>query len=136
MAKNHRVEVRLNDDEYDLLREQAAFYGTSLTAAVERLLHIPFPVAAVGVREVGVRGRRRVNIRFSNGMVVHGFLWSRRGQLLAPAVRGDYGYVRIVNGSPEFWRTLRQFCARELGVDNDGRGALVADAEAELAIGL
>jgi hypothetical protein len=114
MAKNHRIEVRLNEEDYQRLRQRAEVLGTTLTGAVESLLRVSSSVALFNVRSVGVRGRRRVSVRFSSGMAVHGFLWSRGGQLLAPRVHTPKGYVPIVRGSKAFWKQLRALFEREL----------------------
>jgi hypothetical protein len=131
MAKNHRVELRLSDHDYQLLNERANYYGTTLTQAVETLLHTAVPVRVCGVYSVGEMGRRRLNITFSNGMTVHGFLWSRGGQLLGPSVIADQGRVRIVNGTREFWRALREFCTRHVGLEDEP-----ADPNADLNLAL
>jgi hypothetical protein len=117
MAKNHRVELRLNDEDYERLRQRAESFQTTMTGAVESLLRISAPVALFNVRDVGVRGRRRVSVRFSSGMVVHGFLWSRGRQLLAPRVRVRGRYVPIVQGSKEFWHLLREAFEQKLARD-------------------
>lgn len=114
MAKNNRVDIRLNDDDYQHLKARAASCQMTLTGAVESLLRVSAPVALFGVRNVGVRGRRRVSVRFSNGMVVHGFLWSNGGQLLGPRIRTNGGWVPIVDGSPEFWHLLRELFETKL----------------------
>jgi len=119
MAKNRRVEIRLSEEDYQTLRERAERYGDTMTAAIERLLHMGVPIGICGVRRVGNRGRRTFSVRFSSGMVVHGFLWSRGGQLLGPRIRvaspgGGSRWRRIVDGSPQFWRALREICEAEL----------------------
>lgn len=119
MPKKHRVEIRLSDEDYQTLRERAAQYDDTLTGAIERLLHTSVPVGICGVEEVGKKGRRRFSVRFSSGMIVHGFLWSRGGQLLGPRVRvehqGGSHWFRIVDGSRAFWHRLRELCKEELG---------------------
>ena len=56
-------------------------------------------------------------MRFSSGMVVHGFLWSQRRQLLGPRIQvhtpAGLRWRRIVDGSRDFWRTLRALCVKE-----------------------
>jgi len=109
MPKTHRVEVRLTEEDHALLTERAREYG-GITRAIEALLHRFKPAAIVGVRTAGRRGRVSFSIRFSNGMVVHGFLWSRGGQLLGPRHWDRGHFVRHLDGSREFWAMLRQFC--------------------------
>jgi hypothetical protein len=124
----------LNDEDYRRLKGIAEYHQTTLTGAVELVLRVARPTAVLGVQDVGVRGRRRVNIQFSNGMIVHGFLWSRGGQLLAPSIpnpRGQ-GYIRLVNGTREFWHSLRRFVAAELGVDDVPVEEPAPDREGEL----
>jgi hypothetical protein len=133
LCPNRRVELRLTEKDYQNLRRVADFYGTTLTHAVEILLRTSQPLAVRSVQEVGVRGRRRVSIQFSNGMIVNGFLWSRGGLLLGPTIRAHGGYrVRIVHGSREFWDTLRRFCRAELGVAHEPQDARAGDRAAEL----
>jgi len=131
MTKRNRVEVRLNDRDYQLLRNRAAEEGATLTQTIEWLLHTACPTRVVGVREVGSRGRRRVGIRFSNGLTVQGFLWSRGGQLLPPKVRTDRGFVPIIHATPGLWGALREFLTDELGVESNPAELEAAD-EAEL----
>jgi len=131
MTKRNRVEVRLNDRDYQLLGDRAAEEGATLTETIEWLLHNARPTRVVGVREVGLRGRRRLGIRFSNGLTVHGFLWSRGGQLLPPQIPTDRGFVPIVNATPGLWRALREFLTNELGVENNPTDLEAVD-EAEL----
>lgn len=119
MAKKHRVEIRLSDEDYQTLQERAAQNDDTLTGTIERLLHTNVPVGICGVRQVGNQGRRRFSVRFSNGMIVHGFLWSQGGQLLGPRMRvytqgGGSRWLRIVSGSPAFWHQLRDLCEQEL----------------------
>jgi hypothetical protein len=109
MPKTHRVEVRLSEEDYALLMERARENG-GITRTIEVFLHRLRPAAIIGVRPAGRRGRVSFSIRFSNGMVVHGFLWSRGGQLLAPQHRDGNHLVRHLDGSREFWAMLRQFC--------------------------
>ena len=120
MRKNHRVEIRLSDEDYQTLQERASQYDDTLTGVIERLLHTSVPVGICGVRQVGNQGRRRFSVRFSSGMIVHGFLWSQGGQLLGPRIRvhaqgGGWRWLRIVSGSPAFWHQLRELCEEELG---------------------
>ena len=118
MAKNHRVEVRLSDEDYQTLRERAEQYDDTMTGAIERLLHMNVPVAICGVRHVRTQGRRRFSVRFSGGMVVHGSLWSQGGQLLGPRIQvhtpAGLRWRRILDGSRDFWRALRALCEKEL----------------------
>ena len=119
MAKNHRVEIRLSEEDYQTLRERAELYHDTMTGAIERLLYMSVPIGICGVRAVGNQGRRTFSVRFSSGMVVHGFLWSQGRQLLGPRIRvprpgGGWRWRRIVDGSPQFWHTLREFCEEEL----------------------
>jgi hypothetical protein len=109
MPKTRRVQIRLTEEDHALLMEKAQEYG-GITSAIEVFLHRLRPAAIVGVRRVGSRGRVSLSIRFSNGMVVHGFLWSRGGQLLAPRHRDGDHMVRHLDGSREFWVNLREFC--------------------------
>jgi hypothetical protein len=121
MAKNRRVEIRLNEEDYHSLLARADQYGESMTGAIERLLHMAVPVGICGVREVGSRGRRRFSLRFSNGMIVHGFLWSRGHQLLGPRVQvftetGPH-WSRLVDGPREFWQQVRELCEDKLEIE-------------------
>jgi hypothetical protein len=109
MPKTRRVQIRLTHDDHALLLKEAHEWG-GITSAIEGFLHRLRPAAIVGVRRVGFRGRVSFSIRFSNGMVVHGFLWSRGGQLLAPRHRDGPRMVRHLDGSREFWARLREFC--------------------------
>lgn len=132
MAKNHRVELRLNDDDYQLLQERAGHHRTTMTKAVESLLHLAVPVRLDGVYEVGVMGRRRFSVRFSNGMTVHGFLWSRGRQLLPPMYRTDNGYRRTVDGTLAFWHSLRELCVAQLEADDQDHQGGARNREREL----
>lgn len=114
MPKNHRVELRLNGQDYQLLNERAGYFGVTRTRAVETLVRMAVPMRIYGGYEVGTRGRHRLSIRFTNGMSVHGFLWSRGGQLLGPTVVASGRRTRIVDGTPEFWRRVHEFCAANL----------------------
>jgi hypothetical protein len=115
MAKEHRIEVRLGEEDYRSLLDRTELYGGSVTRAIEGLLRIAVPTKICGVRGVGVAGRRRFSVQFSNGMIIHGFLWSRGHQLLGPRVWNENGrWARIVDGSPEFWHRLRDLCEWEL----------------------
>jgi hypothetical protein len=109
MPKTRRVQIRLSEEDHALLVEQARQWG-GITAAIEAFLHRPRPAEIVGVRRVGRRGRVSMSVRFSNGLVVHGFLWSRGGQLLAPGHRDGDRWVQHIDGSREFWALLRRFC--------------------------
>jgi hypothetical protein len=109
MPKTHRVEVRLSEEDYALLMERAQENG-GITRTLEDFLRRFRPAAIVGVRPAGRRGRVSCSIRVSNCMFVHGFLWSRGGQLLAPQHRDGNHLVRHLDGSREFWAMLRQFC--------------------------
>jgi len=118
MAKNHRVEIRLGEEEdYQTLLARAEQFDDTMTGAIEHLLRMAVPVAICGVRAVGSQGRRRFSVRFSSGMVVHGFLWSQRRQLLGPRIQvhtpAGLRWRRIVDGSRDFWRTLRALCVKE-----------------------
>lgn len=110
MAKTRRVEVRLSDEDHALLVEQSHRFGGSMTQAIQSLLHAIRPVAILAVKEVGTRGRVSFSLRFSNGMVVHGFLWSRRGQLLGPSYFYKGSWCRTVEGPKQFWRDVRSLC--------------------------
>jgi len=44
MAKNHRVEIRLSEEDYQTLRERAEQYHDTMTGAIERLLHMGVPI--------------------------------------------------------------------------------------------
>lgn len=110
MAKTRRVEVRLSDEDHDLLVKQAQRFGGNMTEAIQALLHTIRPVAILGVKEVGTRGRVSFSLRFSNGMVVHGFLWSRGGQLLGPSHFYKGSWYRVVEGPKQFWRNVRSLC--------------------------
>lgn len=114
MAKTHRIDIRLNDADHALLVKRAHEFGGNMTEAIESLLHSIRPVAILGVKNVGKRGRVRFSLRFSNGMVVHGFLWSRGGQLLGPSVFDKGHWHRIVNGPRRFWRDVRSLCEESL----------------------
>jgi hypothetical protein len=111
MPKTRRVQIRLTEEDHALLtaRAQQHFDG-SITRAIEWYIRIFRPAAIIGVRPAGRRGRVSFSVRFSNGMVVHGFLWSRGGQLLRPRHWAGDHYVRQVDGSREFWADLREFC--------------------------
>jgi hypothetical protein len=109
MPKTRRVEVRLTEEDYVLLIERARENG-GITRTIEAFLHTLRPAAIIGICPVGNRGRVSFSVRFSNEMVVHGFLWSRGGQLLAPQHRDGNHFVRHLDGSREFWAMLRQFC--------------------------
>ena len=111
MPKTRRIEVRLTEEDHAALmaRAQQHFEG-SITKAIEWYLRIFRPATIIRVRPVGNRGRVSFSIRFFNGMVVHGFLWSRGGQLLAPRHRDGNHFVRHLDGSREFWAVLREFC--------------------------
>jgi len=120
MAKNRRVEIRLSEEDYRTLCARAEQYHDTMTGAIERLLRMGVPVGIRGVRPVGNQGRRTFSVRFSSGMVVHGFLWSRGGQLLGPRIRvpnpnGGWRWRRIVDGSRQFWLAIRELCEEELG---------------------
>jgi hypothetical protein len=119
MPKKHRVEIRLSDENYQTLQDRVAQYDDTITGVIERLLHTSVPVGICGVRQVGNEGRRRFSVRFSSGMIVHGFLWSQGGQLLGPRIRvprpdGGWRWFRIVDGSSAFWHQLRELCEEEL----------------------
>jgi hypothetical protein len=109
MPKTRRIQIRLSEEDHALLMERAEECG-GITAAIEAFLRRFRPAAVVGIRRAGYRGRVSLSIRFSNGMVVHGFLWSRGGQLLGPRHRNGDHWVRHLDGSREFWGMLRQFC--------------------------
>jgi len=120
MPKDRRIEIRLSEEDYQILRERAEQYHDTMTGAIERLLHMGVPIGICGVRYVGSQGRRTFSVRFSSGMVVHGFLWSKRGQLLGPRIRvprpgGGSRWHRIVDGSKQFWQALRGICQEDLG---------------------
>ena len=110
MAKTRRVEIRLTDEDHALLRKRSQNFDGSMTKAIESLLHSIRPADIIGVRPAGKRGRVRFSLRFSNGMVVHGFLWSRGGQLLGPSVFDRGRWCRIVDGPKQFWCDVRSLC--------------------------
>jgi hypothetical protein len=110
MPKTHRVEVCLNEKDDALLEKWAEYFGTTKTGAIEELLHEARTAGIIGVRPAGVRHRTEFSLRLTNGMVVHGFMWSRGGQLLGPRVRVGDRYVKIVDGSREFWTDLKAQC--------------------------
>lgn len=110
MSKTRRVEIRLTDEDHALLRKRSQNFDGSMTKAIESLLHTIRPAEIIGVRPAGKRGRVRFSLRFSNGMVVHGFLWSRGGQLLGPSVFDKGRWYRIVEGPRQFWRDVRALC--------------------------
>lgn len=118
MPKNRRIEIRLSEEDYQTLRARAEQYHDTMTGAIERLLRMGVPTGICGVRYAGKQGRRRFSVRFSSGMVVHGFLWSKGGQLLGPRIRvprpgGGSRWHRIVDGSKQFWHALRGICKDE-----------------------
>lgn len=51
MAKTHRIEVRLNDEDHALLVKRAHGFGGNMTEAIESLLHAIRPVAILGVKK-------------------------------------------------------------------------------------
>jgi len=54
MAKNHRVEIRLGEEEdYQTLLARAEQFDDTMTGAIEHLLRMAVPVAICGVRAVG-----------------------------------------------------------------------------------
>jgi hypothetical protein len=110
MSKTRRIEVRLTDEDHALLCERAQGFGGSITKTVESFLHALRPVSVIGIRSVGNRGRVRFSVRFSNQMVVHGFLWSRGGQLLGPRIWAGNHWSPIVSGPPGFWTAVRHLC--------------------------
>jgi len=110
MSKTRRVEIRLTDEDHALLRKRSHNFDGSMTEAIESLLHTVRPADIIGVRPAGKRGRVRFSLRYSNGMVVHGFLWSRGGQLLGPTVFNKGRWYRIVDGPRQFWRDVRSLC--------------------------
>lgn len=110
MSKTRRVEIRLTEEDHALLRQRSQNFDGSMTKAIESLLHSIRPAAIIGVRAAGTRGRVRFSLRFSNGMVVQGFLWSRGGQLLGPSVFDEGRWYRIVEGPRQFWRDVRALC--------------------------
>lgn len=114
MAKTRRVEFRLSDEDHALLVQQAHRFGGSMTEAIQSLLHAIRPVAIIGVRPAGKRGRVRFSLRFSNGMVIHGFLWSRGGQLLGPSVFYEGRWYKVIQGPKQFWRDVRSLCEESL----------------------
>jgi hypothetical protein len=98
-------------DEHALLMERAKDFRGNITKTIEWLLRSVKRAAIIGVRPVGNRGRRvSFSIRFPNGMVVHGFFWSRGGQLLGPRRRTENRWTRSVDGPPRFWGAVRQLC--------------------------
>jgi hypothetical protein len=110
MSKTRRVDIRLTDEDHALLRKRSQNFDGSMTRAIESLLHTIRPADIIGVRPAGKRGRVRFSLRFSNGMVVHGFLWSRGGQLLGPSVYDKGRWYRIIDGPRQFWRDVRSLC--------------------------
>jgi hypothetical protein len=53
MAKNHRVEIRLGEEDYQTLLARAEQFDDTMTGAIEHLLRMAVPVAICGVRAVG-----------------------------------------------------------------------------------
>src|SRR5260370_15168622 len=119
MSKKRRVESRLTDEAHGLLLERSQKFGGSMTEAIESLLHAIRPADIIGVRPAGTRGRIRFSMRFSNGMVVHGFLWSRCGQLLGPRVFHKDHWYKIIEGPREFWHDVRDLCEERLLLNRD-----------------
>jgi len=110
MPKTHRIEVRLTEEDHALLMDRAQDFGRSITETIEWFLHTLRPAAIIGIYPVGRRGCISFSVRFSNGMVVHGFLWSRGGQLLAPRHWAGNHWVLHMNGPRTFWSAVRQMC--------------------------
>ena len=112
MTKDRRIEIRLDDDQFRKLSLIRKYHETGITGAISILLETCVPTRICGERVVyyGRRRRTRFNVCFSNGLVVHGFLWSRGGQLLGPRVWDQGREIRIVDGSDAFWNRLRKYC--------------------------
>jgi len=119
VSKTRRVEIRLTDEDHALLLKRAQKFGGSMTKTMESLLHAIRPADIIGVKPVGKRGRVGFSLRFSNGMVVHGFLWSRGGQLLGPRVFHKDHWYRILDGPRQFWLDVRDLCEEQLLINRD-----------------